>query len=181
MNFENINFESRTFETLRGICGVWMKDMYKESSCIMGSTQCLYSGQSSLFRLQIHATYGHLLVIWSDNRPTQDMDNITCTGQLWLQPWTIYTQSQKKRNFSSWIFSGARGQGHVTLDYGKSAYTMSIVKMMYNPRFTGIHSSPKERQLAKCCVSFEKECTKRSMGERGSVPIPLLVWQRQRH
>ncbi len=30
--------------------------------------------------------------------------------------------------------------------------------MMYNPRFTGIHSSQKERQLPKCCVSFEKEC-----------------------
>ena len=29
---------------------------------------------------------------------------------------------------------------------------------MYNPRFTGIHSSPKERQLQKCCVSFLKEC-----------------------
>ncbi len=25
--------------------------------------------------------------------------------------------------------------------------TMSIVEMMYNPRFTAIHSSPKERQL----------------------------------
>ena len=28
----------------------------------------------------------------------------------------------------------------------------------YNLRFTGIHSSTKERQLPKCCVSFEKEC-----------------------
>ena len=33
----------------------------------------------------------------------------------------FYTQSQKKRNFSSWIFPGAQGQGHVTLDHGKSA------------------------------------------------------------
>ncbi len=54
----------------------------------------------------------------------------------------------------------------MTLDHGKSAWgfwqvvTMSIVEMMYNPRFTGIHSSPKERQLQKCCVSFEKECNK---------------------
>ena len=61
----------------------------------------------------------------------------------------IYTHSQKERNFSSWIFTGAQVQGHVTLDHGKSAY---------NPRFTGIHSSPKERQLPNCCVSFEKEC-----------------------
>ncbi len=30
---------------------------------------------------------------------------------------------------------------------------------MYNPRFTGVHSSPKERQLQKCCVSFGKECS----------------------
>ena len=27
-----------------------------------------------------------------------------------------YNQSQKKRNFSSWIFHGTQGQGHVTLD-----------------------------------------------------------------
>ncbi len=60
----------------------------------------------------------------------------------------IYTQSQKKRNFYSWIFPGAQGQGHVTLDH--------------NPRFTGIQSSPKERQLQKSCVSFEKECTTRT-------------------
>ncbi len=73
-----------------------------------------------------------------------------------------YTQSQKKCNFSSWIFPGVQGQGHVTLDHGKWGFrqvvTRSIVEIMYNPRFTGIHSSPKERQLPKCCVSFEKEC-----------------------
>ncbi len=34
-----------------------------------------------------------------------------------------YTQSQKKRNFSSWIFHGAQGQGHVTLDHGKWCIT----------------------------------------------------------
>ena len=28
--------------------------------------------------------------------------------------------------------------------------------MVYNYSFTGIHSSPKERHLQKCCVSFEK-------------------------
>ncbi len=28
----------------------------------------------------------------------------------------------------------------------------------YNPRFTGIHSSPKERQLQKCCISFQNDC-----------------------
>ncbi len=35
---------------------------------------------------------------------------------------------------------------------------MSIVKMMYNPRFTGIHYSPKEMRLPKSCISFGKEC-----------------------
>ncbi len=30
--------------------------------------------------------------------------------------------------------------------------------MMYNPILIGIHSSPKERQLQKSCVSFETEC-----------------------
>ncbi len=37
--------------------------------------------------------------------------------------------------------------------------TMSIVIMMHNPRFTRIHSSPKETQLQKCCVSFGKDCS----------------------
>ncbi len=32
-----------------------------------------------------------------------------------------YTQSQKKRNFSSWIIQGAQGQGHVTQGHEKSA------------------------------------------------------------
>ncbi len=36
---------------------------------------------------------------------------------------------------------------------------MSIAKMVYNSSFTGIHSSPKERHLQKCCVSFGKECS----------------------
>ena len=40
----------------------------------------------------------------------------------WL---SSYTLSQKKRNFSSWIFPGAQGQGHVTLDHGKSACRFS--------------------------------------------------------
>ena len=35
---------------------------------------------------------------------------------------------------------------------------MSIFKTMYNPRFTGIHSSPKVRQLENCCVSFGNDC-----------------------
>ena len=48
-------------------------------------------------------------------------------GQIWKETAThsLYTQSQKKRNFSSGIFPGAQGQGHVTLDHGKSAYRFS--------------------------------------------------------
>ena len=34
--------------------------------------------------------------------------------------------------------------------------------MMHNPRFTRIHSSPKETQLQTCCVSFGKDCTLRT-------------------
>ena len=33
-----------------------------------------------------------------------------------------------------------------------------FVEMMYAPISIGIHSSPKERQLQKCCDSFETEC-----------------------
>ncbi len=41
---------------------------------------------------------------------------------------------------------------------------MSIVEMMYNPRFTGVHSSPKERQLLKC---FGKSVT-------STLPISIM-------
>ena len=48
----------------------------------------------------------------------------------------FYTQSQKKRNFSSWFFPGAQGQGYVTRDHEKWGFwqviTISIVEMMYN-------------------------------------------------
>ncbi len=53
-------------------------------------------------------------------------------------------------------FSWGPGSGSCNL--GSWVVTMSIVKIMHNPRFTCIHSSPKETQLQKCCVSFGKEC-----------------------
>ena len=31
--------------------------------------------------------------------------------------------------------------------------------MTFGPKFTGLHSYPKERQLQKSCVSFGQECT----------------------
>ncbi len=31
--------------------------------------------------------------------------------------------------------------------------------MTFDPKFTDLHSSPKERQLQKKCVSFGEECT----------------------
>ena len=36
--------------------------------------------------------------------------------------------------------------------------TRSIVKMTFGPNFTDLHSSPKERQLQKSCISFGEEC-----------------------
>ncbi len=30
--------------------------------------------------------------------------------------------------------------------------------MTFGPKFTDLHSSPKERQLQKSCVSFGEEC-----------------------
>ena len=38
-----------------------------------------------------------------------------------------YTQSQKKRNFSSWIFPRAQGQGHVTLDHNLESLALTRV------------------------------------------------------
>ena len=37
----------------------------------------------------------------------------------------IYTQSLKKRNFSSWGFPGAQGRGHVSQGHKKSANLFS--------------------------------------------------------
>ncbi len=45
-----------------------------------------------------------------------------------------YTQSQKKRNFSSWIFPGAQGQGHMTLDHGKSATPDTLVYTLFQKK-----------------------------------------------
>ncbi len=38
-------------------------------------------------------------------------------------------------------------------------YTRSNAQMKFAPKFTDLHSSPKERQLQKSCVSFGEECT----------------------
>ena len=46
-----------------------------------------------------------------------DKEYLCKYSQYSLQNTKEYTQSQKKRNFSSWIFLGAQGQGHVTLVY----------------------------------------------------------------
>ena len=35
---------------------------------------------------------------------------------------------------------------------------MSIAEMAFGPKFTDLHSSPKDRQLQKSCVSFGEEC-----------------------
>ena len=74
--------------------------------------------------------------------------SVSCKLATWLKvicvDYTNVLHSVSKETQLFFIdFSWGPGQGHVTLD---------------NPRFTGIHSSPKERQLPKCCVSFEKEC-----------------------
>ena len=37
--------------------------------------------------------------------------------------------------------------------------TMTIVELIYNPRVTGIESSPKEMQPYECCVSFGNDCS----------------------
>ncbi len=47
-------------------------------------------------------------------------------GNYWVDK-IIYTLSLKKCNFSSWIFPGTQGQGHVTRGHEKSAYRFSKV------------------------------------------------------
>ena len=48
------------------------------------------------------------------------------------------------------------GPGSGSCDPG----SWEIFKMMFTPIFIGIHSSPKERQLQKCCDSFETESSR---------------------
>ncbi len=79
-----------------------------------------------------------------------------------FQVHVLYTLFQKKSTFNLSILPGTPGS--LTLTYGLDDFVKSSWKWLeknriYNPRFTGIHSSPKERQLQKCCVSFGKECT----------------------
>ncbi len=41
---------------------------------------------------------------------------------------------------------------------GSEVFASAHCLLQSFPKETGIHSSPKERQLQKCCVSFGKEC-----------------------
>ncbi len=49
---------------------------------------------------------------WLGRHIAKTFSTFSLWGSLFLMP-SDYTQSQKKRNFSSWIFPGAQGQGHV--------------------------------------------------------------------
>ena len=53
-------------------------------------------------------------------------------------PIVLYTLPQKKGNFN---------------------FQIVFVEMTFGPKFTDLHSYPKERQLQKSCVSFGEECT----------------------
>ncbi len=43
------------------------------------------------------------------------------------------------------------------------SFIRSIVETTFGQKFTDLHSSAKERQLQKSCVSFGEECTFRDM------------------
>ena len=70
----------------------------------------------------------------------------------------IYALFQKKRNFNLSIFPTA-------------PESLTLALMMYNARFIGIHSSPKERQLKKVAFLLEESVcmTKRHH--------PWFIWQ----
>ena len=69
----------------------------------------------------------------------------------------MYTLPQKKRNFNFKIFHGDPGPGSVTPGH--------VQPGKFGPKFTDLHSSPKERQLQKSCVSFGEECSLNLMAE----------------
>ena len=49
-----------------------------------------------------------------------------------------HTQSQKKCNFSSWIFPGAPGQGHVTRDREKSVCSLVYTLLQKKHNFKNV-------------------------------------------
>ncbi len=71
-------------------------------------------------------------------------------------PLIFYTQSQKKRNFSSLIFRGGQGQGHVTWGHEKSAYGFSKRPYVHCTLVTLLGTTwpgVTDRNLCKSCVS----------------------------
>ena len=113
---------------------------------------------------------------------------------LFLPSWRHFMSTlfpKKKHNFNFQIFYGDPGWGSVTQGHvhqGKCSW--SIVEMTFGPKFTDLHSTPKERQLQKSCVSFGEECTLRSVSntvrslcgnirvQLPSNPLPFQWWQK---
>ena len=72
----------------------------------------------------------------------------------------IYTLPQKKRKFNVPIFPGA--PGFLTLIQVMSILSNALdsnLQKTFVLKLNGAHSSQKERQLQKSCVSFGEECT----------------------
>ena len=78
-----------------------------------------------------------------------------------------YTLPQKKRNFNFQIFNGDPGPGSVTPGH--------VLQGEFGPKFTDLHSSPKERQLQKSCGSFGEECSMFYFKEG----LNILYWSNQ--
>ncbi len=62
----------------------------------------------------------------------------------------IHTLPQMKRKFNFQIFHNEPGPGSVTPGH--------VHQGKFGPKFTDLHSSPKERHLQKSCVSFGEGC-----------------------
>ncbi len=58
----------------------------------------------------------------------------------------------------AWVMTVREWLGISEWGFGQSAIRR-IVEMTFGRMFTDIHSSPKEKQLWKSCVSFGEECS----------------------
>ncbi len=101
---------------------------------------------------------------WLFSWPANGLKGLPCNMDVLIRQFTL--NLKRNATFLHGFFLGPRVRVMWPWIMG-NLHIGFFVEMMYNPRFTGIHSSPKERQLPKCCVSFDKECTS---------PVGLTIW-----
>ncbi len=130
---------------------------YSKSSKSLGWVPQICKLAKSLMQVTECHLHECLLALHWVHRQGTHPSTITDWYYVYLQK---YTLPRKKRNFNfqilwwPWIrVSDTRWWGFWQI------VIRSILEMTFGPKFTDLHSSPKERKLQKSCVSFGEDCT----------------------